>query len=94
MLRRRPLARAAIRTTAVVGTAAVVSNHMAAKNQQAQAAQMAPPPAPAEMAPPPAPAAGLTPEAMEQLTQLAGLKDQGILSEEEFAAEKAKILGS
>jgi len=93
MLRRRPLARAAIRTTAVVGTAAVVSNHMAAK-QQSQAAQMAPSAEPMEMAPPPAPAAGLSPEAMEQLTQLAGLKDQGILSEEEFAAEKAKILGS
>jgi hypothetical protein len=44
---------------------------------------------PAEAAP-----SGVTPEAIEQLKQLADLKDQGILTEEEFAAEKAKILGS
>ena len=30
---------------------------------------------------------------VEQLKQLAQLKDQGILTEEEFAAQKAKILG-
>jgi hypothetical protein len=36
---------------------------------------------------------GISPDAVEQLKQLASLKDQGILSEEEFAAEKAKILG-
>ena len=30
----------------------------------------------------------------EQLKQLAGLKDQGILTEDEFAAQKIKILGS
>jgi hypothetical protein len=40
-------------------------------------------PAPAEPAPDP----------IEQLKQLAALKDQGILTEEEFAAQKAKILG-
>ena len=30
---------------------------------------------------------------IEQLKQLAALKDQGILTEEEFAAKKAQILG-
>ncbi|HXS44096.1 MAG TPA: SHOCT domain-containing protein [Solirubrobacteraceae bacterium] len=30
---------------------------------------------------------------MEQLKQLGELRDQGILTEEEFAAQKAKVLG-
>ena len=30
---------------------------------------------------------------IEQVKQLAALKDQGILTEEEFAAKKAQILG-
>ena len=60
---------------------------MQAAAQQAAAQQAA-------MAPPPAPAAGgLSPDAMAQLQQLAQMKDQGILTEEEFAAQKAKILG-
>ena len=41
MMRRRPIARMAVRTTAVVGTAAVVGGHMANK-QAAQAQQAAP----------------------------------------------------
>ena len=53
MLRRRPIARMAVRTTAVVGTAAVVGGHMANKQAAAQAQQAeAAEPAPA------APAAG------------------------------------
>jgi len=40
--------------------------------------------------PPPAPAPG---DVVEQLKGLAELKEQGILTEEEFAAQKAKILG-
>jgi len=88
MMRRRPIARAAIRTTAVVGTAAVVGGHMANKQAQAQAAQ-APQPAPEpQYAPAPAPA----PDRIEQLTQLAALKDSGALTEAEFEAEKAKLL--
>ena len=89
MLRRRPIARAAVRTTAVVGTAAIVGGHMA--NKQAAAAQQkaTPPEAPA-----PAPAPAVTaPDPIEQLTQLAALKDSGALTQEEFDAQKAKILG-
>jgi hypothetical protein len=37
---------------------------------------------------------GPNPDEIEQLKQLAGLRDQGILTEEEFTAEKAKILGA
>jgi hypothetical protein len=89
MLRRRPIARAAVRTTAVVGTAAVVGGHMA--NKQAAQAQQA-----AAEAPAPAPAPALevaAPDPIEQLTQLAALKDSGALTEAEFEAQKAKILG-
>jgi hypothetical protein len=98
--RRRPIARMA--TTAVVaGTAA----HMGAKSAQRNAAadqdqdqyQDQAPPAPAPADEPAAPEAA-APEAaespqIEQIKQLAALKDQGILTEEEFAASKAKILG-
>jgi hypothetical protein len=87
MMRRRPIARAAVRTTAVVGTAAVVGGHMA--NKQAAQAQQAAPEAPAA-APEPAAAA---PDPIEQLTQLAALKDSGALTQAEFDAQKAKILG-
>ena len=42
--------------------------------------------------PPPPPAAPVT-DVVAQLKALAELKDQGILTEEEFAAQKSKILG-
>jgi hypothetical protein len=97
--RRRPIARMA--TTAVVaGTAA----HMGAKSAQRSAAaeQDQGPPAPAPAYEPAAPEAAApetaAPEAaespeIEQLRQFAALRDQGILTEEEFAAKKAQILG-
>jgi Short C-terminal domain len=96
--RRRPIARMA--TTAVVaGTAA----HMGAKSAQRSAQDQAAPPdaAPAYEAPAPEPAAPAAPAApeddlnsqLEQVKQLAALKDQGILTEEEFTAKKAQILG-
>ena len=88
MMRRRPIARAAVRTTAVVGTAAVVGGHMANKRAQADAAQAQEPPA---APPPPAPAAPAV-DPIEQLTKLAALKDSGALTEAEFDAEKAKLL--
>jgi len=92
--RRRPIARMA--TTAVVaGTAA----HMGAKSAQRSAAaeQDQAPPAPDPAYEPAAPEAA-APEPVEstqieQLKQFAALKDQGILTEEEFSAKKAQILG-
>lgn len=95
MLRRRPIARMAVRTTAVVGTAAVVGAHAANKQAAAQA-QAAPAPAPEpayEPAPPPPAPAAAAPDPIAQLTQLAALKDSGALTQEEFDAQKAKILG-
>jgi hypothetical protein len=80
MLRRRPVARLA--TTAVVaGTAA----HMGAKSAQRSAA--AAEPQQYEAAEPP-----MDPQ-IAKLQDLAALRDQGVLSEEEFTAAKAKLLG-
>jgi len=60
--------------------------------QQAMA-QQAPPPPP-QYAPAPAPAAApVGNETIEQLQQLAAMKQQGLLSDEEFAAAKAQLLG-
>jgi len=98
--RRRPIARVA--TTAVVaGTAANMGAKSAQRSAAAAQAQAAPPaPAPADEAAAPETAApetaapqAIDSEQIELLKQLAGLKDQGILTEEEFAAKKAQILG-
>ena len=90
MMRRRPIARAAVRTTAVVGTAAVVGGHMANKRAQEQEAQAQQAPEP-QYAPAPPPAAPAV-DPIEQLTKLAALKDSGALTEAEFEAQKAKLL--
>ena len=61
----------------------------ASEQQQQQAAMPPPPPPPA--APAPAPAAG-TDDMIAQIQKLGQLHQQGILSDEEFAAQKAKLL--
>jgi Short C-terminal domain len=94
------LLRGMARTAVIAGTATAVSNRVSRRQserwaqddqshyaeQQYAQQQYAPPP------PPPAPAAGGD-DMFEQLRQLATLKDQGILTEEEFATQKARILG-
>jgi hypothetical protein len=57
--------------------------------QQPAPQQQAPPP---QAPPPAAPAAG--PSMADQLQQLAALHQQGMLTDEEFAAAKAKMLGN
>ena len=47
----------------------------------------------AAAAPPPAPAAAPAPDPIEQLKQLGELHSQGVLTDEEFAAQKARLLG-
>ena len=93
--RRRPIAR--IATTAVVaGTAANMGAKSAQRNAAAAQAEAAPPaPVPADEPAAPEAAAPESAESaqIEQLKQFAALKDQGILTEEEFAAKKAQILG-
>jgi hypothetical protein len=80
------------RTAVIAGTATTVSNRVSrrqAQRWQGQEEQQAP----AQQAPPPAPAPPAEQSTIEQLKELGALKDQGILTDEEFAAQKAKILG-
>lgn len=93
------LMRMAARTAVVAGTATAVSGRVAHRQatkyneqaqeqydqQQAQAAAAAPAPA--------APAEPAQDDQMTQLQNLAQLHTQGVLSDEEFAAAKAKVLG-
>jgi hypothetical protein len=89
------------RTAVVAGTATAVSNRVSRRQAErwaqedqsyyeepvyAQPAYAAPPPP----APAPAPAA----DPLEQLTKLAQLRDSGILTQQEFEAQKAKILAA
>jgi hypothetical protein len=83
------------RTAVVAGTATAVSNRVSrrqANRWSAQEEQQYAQQQYAEPAPAPAPAPAVDPIA--QLKELAALKDQGILTEEEFTAQKAKILGT
>ena len=84
------LLRGVARTAVVAGTATAVSNRVSRRqaNRWAQQGQYDEP-AYAEPAPAPAPAA----DPVTQLKELAELKQQGILTDAEFAAQKAKILG-
>ncbi len=99
------LIRGIARTAAVAGTATVVSNRVSRRQanrwaekdqQQADAAadeeQQAAPQQQAYAPPPPPPPAES--DMLSQLKQLGDLKAAGVLTEEEFAAQKAKILGS
>jgi hypothetical protein len=62
------------------------------RRQQAMAAQAAPPQQ-YDAPPAPAPAASPAEDPYERLKKLAELHAAGVLTDEEFAAEKAKILG-
>jgi hypothetical protein len=80
------------RVAVVSGTATAVSNRTSrrqaqrwAAQDQAQYAEQAPPPAAAP------PASGES--RVDQLKSLGELKAQGVLTDEEFEAEKARILG-
>jgi predicted flap endonuclease-1-like 5' DNA nuclease len=100
------LIRGVARTAVIAGTATTVSNRVsrrqankwAAQDQQQAEAQayeqqQAPPQQPAYAAPPPPPPAPAAQEDMlTQLQKLGELKAAGVLTEEEFAAQKAKIL--
>jgi Short C-terminal domain len=92
---RRPVGRTVARTAVIAGTATAVSGRVARRQESKFAAQEAPPEAaPMPQAAPEPEPAGISPDQIEQLKQLAALKDQGILTDEEFAAQKAKVLGS
>lgn len=102
------LLRGVARTAVVAGTASAVSGRVQrrqaekfagrdaqiyADRQQAYAEQTAPayPPPPAS---PPPPAAPPQEDMLDQLKKLGELHTQGVLTDEEFAAQKARILGT
>jgi Short C-terminal domain len=85
------LLRGMARTAVVAGTATAVSNRVSRRQANRWAEQEAPPQE--QYAPPPPPAGGGE-DRVQQLKDLADLKAQGVLTEQEFAAEKARILGS
>jgi Short C-terminal domain len=88
------LLRGIARTAVVAGTATSVSNRVSRRqaNRWAdQNAQAEPPPPPPQYYEP-APPAGPPPDMVQQLKDLAALKDQGVLTEQEFAEQKARIL--
>lgn len=60
----------------------------------AYASEPEPEPEPVSYAPPPAPAPAPAADPYEELKKLGELHAQGILTDEEFAAQKAKLLGS
>ncbi|MER5612562.1 SHOCT domain-containing protein [Streptomyces sp. NPDC002215] len=95
------LLRGVARTAVIAGTATSVSNRVSRRQagrwarqdaEQAQAQQAA-------AAPPPPTPTSIAPEdemsnKIAQLKDLGDLKSQGVLSESEFEAQKARILGS
>jgi Short C-terminal domain len=91
------LLRGVARTAVVAGTATAVSNRVSRRQatrwqQQGYYDQQQEPEPQYEQAPPP-PAAAPAPDPIAQLKQLGELHEQGILTDEEFAAEKKKLLG-
>jgi hypothetical protein len=95
------LLRGVARTAAVAGTASAVAGRVQHRqqskwDQQAAAQQAPPPPAPAAAAPAPAPPQA-TPsggdDLVGQLQQLEQLRQQGVITQEEFSAAKARLIG-
>ena len=89
------LLRMAARTAVVAGTATAVSGRVARRqaaryDEQQPRYVEAPPP---QQYAPPAPAPTAQDEQIAKLQDLAQLHAQGVLSDEEFAAAKARILG-
>ncbi len=99
------LLRGVARTAAIAGTATAVSGrvqrrqaekfadrdaNLYAQREQAYQEQTAPQPAP--VAAPAAAPAATTDDTLAQLQKLGELKSQGILTDAEFEAQKAKIL--
>lgn len=85
------LVRGVARTAVVAGTATAVSGRVQRRQNQRWAQQEAP----AEYQQAPAPQAQAPPaeDPIAQLKELGELHESGVLTDEEFAAQKAKLLG-
>jgi hypothetical protein len=97
------LLRGVARTAVVAGTATAVSNRVSRRQanrwagqeqQQQQEAYYAQQYEQQQQPPPPQPVQAAAPDPIAQLKDLADLRDKGILTDAEFQAQKAKILGS
>lgn len=95
------LLRGMARTAVVAGTATAVSNRVSRRQanrwaQQDQSQYAEPQYAEPQYSPvpPPAPASSGTDDMLERLRQLGELRDEGILTDQEFAVQKARILGT
>jgi Short C-terminal domain len=82
--RRRPLVRAAM----VGGAGYLAGRKMGEARDGGPTPEQEADPVPGE-----APSSGISDSSIERLKQLATLRDQGVLTDEEFDAEKAKVLG-
>jgi len=91
------------RTAVVAGTATAVSNRVSRRQagrwaaqdeQQYQSEQYQSQQQYAQQQAPPAPASSGMDNKIDQLKQLGELKSQGVLTDAEFDAQKARILGS
>jgi hypothetical protein len=92
------LLRGVARTAVIAGTATAVSNRVSrrqagrwAEQDQAQGYEQQAAAAPPASAPPPA---STMDDKLDQLKQLGELKTQGVLTEQEFEAQKSRILGA
>ncbi|MDF3301487.1 SHOCT domain-containing protein [Streptomyces tropicalis] len=91
------LIRGVARTAVVAGTATAVSNRVSRRQQgrwaqqEEQAAQQPAPQAPAAPAPPPSTEDDMN-NKIDQLKRLGELKAQGVLTDEEFEAQKRQVL--
>lgn len=83
------LLRTAARTAVISGTATAVSGRVARRQAQNFAApvQQSSAPSPAQVA------ASSTDDSAAKLVELSHLHQQGVLTDEEFSAAKAKVLG-
>lgn len=97
------LIRGVARTAVVAGTATAVSNRVSRRQASRWAAQEAQSPPPSQYyasyaSPPPGPTSPPSAHAgdqdvLERLERLGALRDSGVLTEEEFLAQKARLLG-
>ncbi len=84
------LLRGVARTAVIAGTATSVSNRVSRRQGQ-RWAQQEQQQAPAYAEPPPQAAAPAA-DPMDQLVKLGELREKGLLTDEEFAQQKAKLL--
>ena len=80
------------RLAALGGAAVAAKKHMGREASDAEQQDSAPQAEPTD--PAPAASGGVTADTTERLRELGQLHEQGVLTDEEFASEKAKVLGS